>query len=90
MRYKYVGRLHLFVPQASYQTACQRVLEPLTEAVRLLHPARVWDDISIRLYTAFWSLALYDLYVPVKRYEEEVKKAQQAIQQLEENLDLVR
>ena len=60
------------------------------DVVRLLHPARVWDDISVRLYTVFWSLSVYDLYVPKQRYDEEAKKAQQAIQQLEDNYELVR
>lgn len=45
---------------------------------------------SIKLYTTFWSLSLYDLYVPVTRYEEEVGKLEQAIKALDDSSDMVR
>lgn len=42
-----------------------------------------------RLYTIFWSLSLYDLYVPTQRYEDEINKAKAAIKELEESQDMV-
>ena len=65
------------------------MLNPVVEAARKLHPSRVWEDVSPRLYTTFWSLSLYDLYVPTARYEEEVRKAKEAIKELEEKMDMV-
>ena len=43
------------------------------------------DSLSPKLYVTFWSLSLYDIYVPKERYEEEIKKIQQEIQAIEEN-----
>ena len=74
----------------SYLASCQAVLEPLAETARLLHPARVWEDVSVRLYTTFWSLSLYDLYTPTGRYDDEINKAKQAIREIENNPDMVR
>ena len=44
---------------------------------------------SCKFYIAFWSLSLYDLYVPRARYEEEIVKAKDAMQALEDNQDVV-
>jgi hypothetical protein len=32
------------------------------------------------LYVVFWSLSLYDIYVPREKYEEETKKLQLQLQ----------
>jgi len=40
------------------------------------------------LYTTFWSLSLYDLYVPVSRYDEEINKLEQNIKALADNSDM--
>ena len=61
----------------------------MIEAVRQLHPPKVWEDLSINLYTTFWVLSTYDVYVPAGRYEEEIGKAKQAIKDLETSSDLV-
>ena len=44
---------------------------------------------SIKLYTTFWSLSLYDLHVPVSRYDEEISKLEQSIKALDDNSDMV-
>ena len=72
--------------QNNYLLACQHVMESVVEAAKPLHPPKVWEDMSCKLYTTFWSLSLYDLYVPVSRYDEEVNKAKQAMQALEDDL----
>ena len=59
------------------------------EYSRLLHPAKVWEDINHRLYSTFWALSLYDLYVPTGRYESEISHAKQASRDVENNSDLV-
>ena len=59
------------------------------ESSRLLHLSKVWDDISHRLYSTFWSLSLYDLYVPSSRYDDEINHAKQASRDVESNSDMV-
>ena len=44
---------------------------------------------SIKLYTTFWSLSLYDLHVPVSRYDDEISKLEQNIKGLDDNSDMV-
>ena len=44
---------------------------------------------SIKLYTTFWSLSLYDLHVPVSRYDDEIGKLEQSIKALDDNTDMV-
>lgn len=75
--------------QESYHAACTHVMEPIMESSHLLHPAKVWEDISHRLYSTFWSLSLYDLYVPTGRYEDEINHAKQASRDVESNSDMV-
>ena len=49
-------------------------MEPVTQAMRPLHPLKIWDDISPQFLTTFWSLTMYDLYVPSHIYEREIAK----------------
>ncbi len=39
----------------------------------------MWEDISPQFFTTFWSLTMYDLYVPELLYKKKIKelKAQQ-------------
>lgn len=60
------------------------------DSARLLHPSKIWEDISHRLYATFWSLSLYDLYVPTGRYDDEINHAKQASKDVENNSDLVK
>ena len=88
------ARTHTHTPitshlQANYLTACLEVIDPLVEAAKQLHSSKVWDDMNCRLYAIFWSLSLYDLYVPTKRYEDEISKAKQAIKELGDSQDMV-
>ena len=49
-------------------------MEPVTQAMRPLHAKKIWDDISPQFLTTFWSLTMYDLYVPHAVYEREIAK----------------
>ncbi len=49
-------------------------MEPVTQAMHPLHPKKIWDDISPQFLTTFWSLTMYDLYVPHAVYEREIAK----------------
>ena len=44
---------------------------------------------SCSFYVAFWSLSLYDLHVPKDRYNDEINKAKDVIQVLENNQEMV-
>ena len=35
--------------------------------------ADVWESISPSLYATFWTLSLYDIYVPRDHYEDQVR-----------------
>ena len=64
------------------------VMAPISEAVVPHFPARVWEDMSPQFCTTFWSLTMYDLYVPEHLYEKEIKKLKEAPAKLIENKDL--
>ena len=59
----------------------------LLETVRGMLPEETWADVSPELYLAFWSLTLYDLYVPRARYEAEVDKCRAALDVLDNQRD---
>ncbi|CAB4019215.1 Hypothetical predicted protein [Paramuricea clavata] len=71
-----------------YINAVNSVLEPVTLNVVDLHPLRVWNNISPQLYVAFWSLTMYDLHVPVERYDAEKYKMNDLLNNLDENKEL--
>ena len=75
--------------QSSYHSAWYSVLDPVVEAARQLHTPKVWEDMSPKLYATFWVLSLYDLYVPAGRYEDEIRKAREAIKDIDEKSDIV-
>ena len=58
------------------------------EAIRPLHPTKIWDDISPQFLTTFWSLTMYDLFVPETVYEREIAKLKAAPAKVDENKDL--
>merc|ERR1712142_990850 len=74
--------------QAKHAEAAQLVMEPVTAAVIPIYPSKVWEDISPQFCTTFWSLTMYDLYVPEKLYEKEIKKLKDAPAKLADNKDL--
>lgn len=43
----------------------------------------------VHLFTTFWSLSLYDIWVPEARYKEEISRIEQAAQELETNAEMV-
>ncbi|XP_071787081.1 THO complex subunit 2-like isoform X1 [Asterias amurensis] len=72
-----------------YVKAVQTVLSSLVDSVRELHIPKVWDDISPQFYCTFWTLSMYDLYVPDMSYDKEVNKIKQQVNSLEDNKDMV-
>ena len=63
-------------------------MEPVTAAIRPLHPSKVWDDISPQFLATFWSLTMFDLFVPENIYSKEIVKKKSEISKIEENREL--
>ena len=73
---------------AVYVEAASQVMSPVIDAIRPLHASKVWDDISPQFLTTFWSLTMYDLFVPDKVYEKEIAKLKAAPAKIDENKEL--
>lgn len=76
--------------QLKYAEAAQTVMAPVAQSVRPLHPLKVWEDISPQFLVTFWSLSMYDLYVPVESYQREISKLKQLAAQSADSKDMVR
>jgi len=74
--------------QDVYVGAAFDVMSPVIEAIRPLHTNKVWDDISPQFLTTFWSLTMYDLFVPDNVYEKEIAKLKAAPAGIDENKEL--
>ena len=74
--------------QDKYVDTALVVMEPVTAAIRPLHPSKVWDDISPQFLATFWSLTMYDLFVPEEVYSKEMAKKKVEIAKVEDNREL--
>lgn len=70
-------RLSTLAKQHMYFDAVKEVMEPVITSVVPLHPAKVWEDISPQFLTTFWSLTMFDLYVPEETYQQVINKVKQ-------------
>lgn len=78
-----VKKLSTAQKHEKYLEATSAVIQPVVESVRLIHPMRVWEDISPQFLVTFWSLTMFDLEVPNKSYEREVQKLKKQSQSVE-------
>lgn len=62
------------IKQQKYYEAVREVMEPVHKSIIPLHPAKVWEDVSPQFLTTFWSLTMYDLYVPEDTYQQVISK----------------
>jgi len=60
--------------QVKHAEAAKIMMEPLTAAIVPVYPPKIWDDISPQLLATFWSLTMYDLYVPEKLYQKKIQE----------------
>lgn len=74
--------------QIMYVAAATDVMNPVIDAIRPLHASKVWDDISPQFLTTFWSLTMYDLFVPDSVYRKEMEKLKAAPAKIDENKEL--
>jgi len=65
-------------------------MSPIVASVRPLHPPKVWEDISPQFLVTFWSLTMYDLFVPNDSYQREINKIKQLSLQVMDSKDMVR
>lgn len=80
-------------PSAKHQKYCEaasEVMSPIVASVRPLHPPKVWEDISPQFLVTFWSLTMYDLFVPNDSYQREINKIKQLSLQVMDSKDMVR
>jgi THO complex subunit 2 len=79
-------------PSAKHQKYCEaagEVMSPIVASVRPLHPPKVWEDISPQFLVTFWSLTMYDLFVPNDCYQREINKLKQLSLQVMDSKDMV-
>ena len=65
------------------------IMTPVAEQITPLHTDRVWKDMSIEFYLTFWSLNIYDLWVPSAAYEKQITTLKAQVAALEDNKELV-
>lgn len=83
-------KLSTSAKQQKYHEAVKEVMAPIVESVIPLHSGKVWEDISPQFLVSFWSLTMYDLYVPVESYQREINKLRQLSLQAMDSKDVVR
>lgn len=52
-------------------------MEPVHKSIVPLHTVKIWEDISPQFLSTFWSLTMYDLYLPEETYQQVINKAKQ-------------
>ena len=59
--------------------AANHVMQDLIENVKSALPAETWETIGAHFYATFWQLALYDLHIPQKSYEDEIDRLKRRV-----------
>ncbi|VEN60685.1 unnamed protein product [Callosobruchus maculatus] len=70
-------KMSVSLKNQKYYEAVVEIMEPVHQSLVPLHPPRVWEDISPQFLATFWSLTMYDLYVPEETYQQVINKAKQ-------------
>ena len=71
--------------QSVHVEAALQVMNPVIDALRPFQSHKIWEDISPQFLATFWSLTMYDLFVPEKVYEKEIAKLKLAPAKVDEN-----
>ena len=82
-------KLSTSIVQQKYYEITSEVMNPVVESVIPLHTIKIWEDISPQFLVTFWSLVMYDLFVPVESYNKEINKIKQLALQALDNKELV-
>ncbi|KAJ6185672.1 hypothetical protein N7519_006973 [Penicillium mononematosum] len=59
--------------------AANPVMQDLIDDVRTALPAETWETIGAHFYATFWQLALYDVHIPQKSYEDEIDRLKRRV-----------
>lgn len=82
-------KLSLSSKYLKYCDAVKEVMQPVIQSVRPLHPSKVWEDISPQFLVTFWSLTMYDLFVPSESYQREINKIKSLASQAADSKEMV-
>lgn len=58
--------------------------------IKRVAPESTWDCLPPQLYATFWSLSLYDIYFPEKKYEYEISRAKAEIRSMDDRIQQLR
>ncbi|XP_060532268.1 THO complex subunit 2 isoform X2 [Cylas formicarius] len=58
-----------------YYEAVQEIMQPVHGSLLPLHSPKIWEDITSQFLATFWSLTMYDLFVPEDTYQQVINKA---------------
>jgi THO complex subunit 2 len=75
--------------QTRYIEATEETQKGVLETLRLLFPARIWEDFTPLFYWTFWSLSMYDLHVPATAYDKQMQQLHSQMQQIDDSKDMV-
>ncbi|KAJ6053364.1 uncharacterized protein N7446_009376 [Penicillium canescens] len=59
--------------------AANPVMQELIDNVKSSLPVETWETIGAHFYATFWQLALYDLHIPQKSYEDEIDRLKRRV-----------
>ncbi|XP_012937232.1 THO complex subunit 2 [Aplysia californica] len=71
-----------------YIDASEEVMHPIVEAIQPVFSSKIWDDLTPQFYITFWSLSMYDLYVPTAAYQKQIQLQQSQIKAIDDNRDM--
>ena len=74
--------------QQKYAEASNFILDPIIDMMKNYLPAKTWEDISPQFFVTFWSLTLYDLFVPTEAYAREINRVKQMSIAANDNKDM--
>src|SRR5207237_9341454 len=66
--------LRVEVKQTIYTLAYRKVIDPVNQLFYTHLPQKTWENITPVLFVAFWSLSLYDLFLPAYAYKAESER----------------
>ncbi|KAJ5165310.1 uncharacterized protein N7500_007140 [Penicillium coprophilum] len=59
--------------------AANPVMQDLINDVKSALPAETWETVGAHFYATFWQLALYDVHIPQKSYEDEIDRLKRRV-----------
>lgn len=74
--------------QEKYGEASNIIFSPIADVMRNFFAPKIWEDISPQFYVTFWSMSLYDLFVPTDAYNREINRIKQSSIGFGDNKDL--